>query len=120
MSRARWSKVTRRKHKKVLALVRGHRAARSRVYKVANESLIHAEHYASVHRRLKKRQMRSLSIVRLNISLRNRGLSYSKFMHLLRQSSVEVDRKSLAALAINDPSVFDAIVSKVGADSKAN
>ena len=115
MSRANWSVATRKRHKRVMKAVRGHRAARSRSYRVAKESLLHAQHYATVHRRLKKRQMRSLAIVRINAAARLHGTSYSKLMNGLAEADIKLDRKSLVDLAVNDSPAFEALVKRVAA-----
>jgi len=115
MARANWSKVTRRRHKKVLKAVKGYRAASRRTYKSATAALLHARSYATAHRRLKKRQARSLAILRINAAVRERGLTYSKFMRALRQNSVEIDRKTLADLSVSNTEAFDAVVATVAA-----
>ena len=106
MVRVKAGKVTRRRHKAVLKAVKGHRAARSRRFRVAKESLLHAQAYATAHRRLKKRQMRSLAIIRINAAARANGLNYSKLMTGLKRAGVELDRKSLSELAIREPDAF--------------
>ena len=120
MSKANWSKVTRRRHKKVLKATKGHRASRSRVYKVATESKLHAESYASIHRRLKKRQERSLAIIRVNAAARLLGTNYSNLMHALKLRSIEIDRKSLAEMAVNRPEAFRAIAEQAGIAAESN
>jgi large subunit ribosomal protein L20 len=104
-----------RRHKKILKLAAGHRGARSRSFKAANESVTHALAYAYRDRRTRKRNMRALWIQRINAAARQRGLSYSQFMHLLKQSNVELDRKMLADLAVREPATFEAILSEVRA-----
>lgn len=105
--------IARRKHKKILKQVKGYRQARSKIYKRAKEAYLHAGQYALNGRRKRKGQMRSLWIVRLNAALRLKGISYSQFINKLNTSNVGLNRKMLSELAINAPSAFDAVVSKV-------
>ena len=112
MSRVKSGKVTHRRHKAVLKAVKGHRASRSRRYRVAHESLIHAMDYATRHRRLKKRQMRSLAIVRINAATRIHCITYSKFMEGLRRANIRIDRMRLADLAITEPGAFENVVER--------
>jgi|TARA_B110000438_G_scaffold99372_1_gene98326 large subunit ribosomal protein L20 len=113
MSRVKGGVTTRRKHKAILSQVKGHRgAARTRV-RAAKESLTHALNYSTKHRHLKKRTMRSLSITRINAATRLHGLSYSKFINLLTQKNIIIDRKSLAELAIREPEGFTSLVEQV-------
>jgi large subunit ribosomal protein L20 len=113
MSRVKGGMTTRRKHKAILSQVKGHRgAARTRV-RAAKESLTHALNYSTKHRHLKKRTMRSLSITRINAATRLHGLSYSKFINLLTQKKIIIDRKSLAELAIREPEGFTSLVEQV-------
>ena len=96
----------RRRHKAVLAHTKGHRAARSRRYRVAKESMLHALDYATRHRKLKKRQNRALAITRINAAAREHGMSYSAFINAINKAQIKLDRKSLAELAIREPSAF--------------
>ena len=82
------------------------KGAKSRLYKVAHEAQLHALDYAYRGRRLRKRQMRRLWIIRINAAARQRGLTYGQFMAGLRKANVEVDRKMLAELAVNDIGAF--------------
>lgn len=115
MSRVKGGTETRRRHKKILKLAAGHQGARSRHFRTANESVTHALAYAYRDRRTRKRDMRALWIVRINAAARQRGLTYSQFMHLLHQANVGLDRKMLADLAVREPVAFDRIVSEVKA-----
>jgi large subunit ribosomal protein L20 len=115
MPRVKGGPETRRHHKKILKLAEGHRGSRSRHFRSANESVTHALAYAYRDRRRRKRDMRSLWIVRINAAARQHGLSYSQFMHLLREANVGLDRKILADLAVRDPDTFERIVSEVKA-----
>jgi large subunit ribosomal protein L20 len=96
-----------------MSRVKGHRgAARTRV-RAAKESLTHALNYSTKHRHLKKRTMRSLSITRINAATRLHGLSYSKFINLLTEKNIIIDRKSLAELAIREPQGFTSLIEQV-------
>jgi large subunit ribosomal protein L20 len=115
MPRVKGGPETRRHRKKILKLAEGHRGARSKHFRSANESVIKSLAYAYRDRRNRKRDMRSLWIIRINAAARQHGLSYSQFMHLLHQANVQLDRKMLADLAVRDPETFERIVSEVKA-----
>lgn len=117
MPRVKGGPATRRHHKKILKMAEGHRGAKSKQFRSANESVIKSLAYAYRDRRNRKRNMRSLWIIRINAAARQRGLSYSQFMHLLREAHVGLDRKMLADLAVRDPESFDQIVSEVKASA---
>ncbi len=106
MSRVKGGPATRRRHKKVIKLAKGHRAGRHRLFRQANESVMHALRYAFEHRRDRKGQFRQLWVTRINAAARLHGLSYSKMMGGLKKASVEVDRKVLADLAVRDAAAF--------------
>jgi len=107
-----------RSHKKVLARTKGFRMTRHRLYKVAKEADLHAGQYAYAGRKKRKRDMRRLWITRINAALKEFGVGYSKFINLLKIAKIEIDRKILAELAVNEPSVFKAIVNKIGLDKE--
>lgn len=96
----------RRRHKKWLKLAKGAFGRRSKIIKSAKATAEKGLQYAYVSRKLKKRQYRALWIVRINAAARQNGLSYSRLMAGLRQKNVEIDRKMLADLAVNDPKVM--------------
>jgi large subunit ribosomal protein L20 len=99
------------KHRrKVMKLVKGFRAARRRNYRVANEALLKSLAYAFRDRRVRKRDFRSLWISRINAAVRREGLSYSIFMHGLKKSGVNLNRKALAELAISDAQAFGSLL----------
>ena len=98
------------RHKKVLKKAKGYYGARSRTYKVANQAVTKAGQYAYRDRRQRKRQFRSLWIVRINAASKELGLSYSRFMNGLKLADIELDRKVLADLAVNDKAAFAALV----------
>jgi len=108
----------RRAHKKVLARTKGFRMTRHRLYKVAREADLHAGQYAYEGRKIRKRDMRRLWITRINAALKEFGISYSKFINLLKRAKIEIDRKIFAELAVNEPSVFKTIVNKIGLDKE--
>jgi large subunit ribosomal protein L20 len=94
------------RHKKILGRAKGYRGARSRTFKVANQAVMRAEQYAYRDRRQRKRQFRSLWIVRINAGAREHGLSYSRFMNGLKKAAIEIDRKVLADIAVHDRDAF--------------
>ncbi len=112
MARVKRGVVAHTKHKKVLKRAKGYYGARSRVYRVAKQAVIKAEQYAYRDRRQKKRQFRSLWIVRINAAARECGLSYSRLMDGLHKAGIEVDRKVLAELAAEDKVAFAALAEK--------
>lgn len=115
MARVKRGVVAHARHKKVLKKARGYYGARSRVYRVAKQAVIKAGQYAYRDRRQKKRQFRSLWIVRINAAARECGLSYSRLMDGLHKAGVEVDRKILAELAVDDKVGFAALAEKAKA-----
>ena len=102
--------VCRNRHKKILKLAKGFKGARSRIFKVANCAVMKALKYAYRDRRATKRNMRRLWIVRINAAVRQHGLSYSKFINALKKTSVSINRKMLADLAVNEPEAFSVVV----------
>ncbi len=94
------------RHKKVIAQAKGYRGRRKNVYRVAVQAVTKAGQYAYRDRRQKKRQFRTLWIARINAAARLNGLSYSRFMNGLSKAEIEVDRKMLAELAVNDATAF--------------
>lgn len=101
-----------RRHRKVLALAKGFKQARRRRYRVAQEAVLHAGQYAYIGRKLRKRDMRSLWITRISAAAKEQGISYSKLIANLKAKNIELDRKILADLAVNDPQTFNHIISK--------
>ena len=113
MPRVKGGPRERRRHKKVLKQTKGHRGVRHRLYRRASESRLHALSYAYAHRRERKGDMRRIWIQRINAAVReatNGEVSYSMLINRLKTAGIEVDRKVLAELAINDPAGFAAIV----------
>ncbi len=111
--RVKRGNVLRKRHKKILKLAKGFIGARSRIFKVANQAVMKALKYAYRDRRVLKRNMRSLWIVRINAAVREYGISYSKFMNLLKKANIQVNRKMLAELAVNEPEAFKVIIDTV-------
>ena len=106
MARVKRGVQTKKRHKKVLKQAKGYRGARSRTYKVAKQAVMRAGQYAYRDRRQKKRVFRSLWIVRINAAARENGISYSKLIAGLKKANIELDRKTLADLAVNDKEGF--------------
>ena len=108
--RVRGGIVTRRRHKKILKMAKGHRGSLHRLYRPAKESVFKALKYATMHRRKKKGDFRRLWIIRINAAVRPQGLSYSNFMNGLKKAGVTVNRKMLSEMAIHDPNAFTQLV----------
>ena len=106
MARVKGALNAKKKHNRVLKLAKGYRGARSKQYRVAKQSVMRALTSAFAGRKQKKRDMRSLWITRINAAARINGLSYSNMMHGLKLAGVDINRKMLADLAINDPEGF--------------
>lgn len=110
MARVKRAMNSRKKHKKVLKLAKGYYGGKSKLFKTANESVIRALRNAYVGRRLKKRDFRRLWIARINAAARMSGLSYSRFMNGMKLAGIEINRKMLSEIAINDPKAFADLV----------
>ena len=110
MARVKRGVTAHRRHKKVLAMTKGHRATRHSLYRRAHESMLHALSYAYSHRRERKGDMRRLWIARVNAASRAGGLSYGQFMDSLKKSGVEINRKMLADMAVREPESFANLV----------
>ena len=91
---------------------KGYRGGRGRLLRTAKETLVKAEAYAFRDRRVRKREFRKLWIIRINAAARERGLRYGELVNGLKRAQVELDRKTLADMAVNDPAAFDAVVEK--------
>ena len=115
MPRVKRGVTARARHKKVLALAKGYRGRRKYVFRIAKQAVMKAGQYAYRDRRAKKRVFRQLWIARINAASRQLGVSYSKFMAGLKKAQIDIDRKVLADLAVNDPAAFGSIVEKVKA-----
>lgn len=109
MSRVRHGPASRHRHKKVIALARGHKGLRHRLFRRARESVTHALAYAYRDRRNRKRQFRQLWITRINAAARLHGLTYGRLIDGLHRAGVQLDRKALAELAVRDPTAFASV-----------
>ncbi len=118
MARVKNGAVTKARHKKVLKQAKGYFGSKHRLYKTAKEQLMHSGQYAYRDRKQKKREFRKLWITRINAACRQNGISYSRFIEGLTKAGVEVNRKMLSEIAINDEKAFKELV-KVALDGKA-
>ena len=103
-----------KKRRKIMKLAKGYFGSKSRSYRIAREAVMKSQMYAFVGRRLKKRDFRKLWIARINAAARMNGLSYSKFMHGLKVSGINLNRKVLADIAVNDAAGFKALAETAG------
>ncbi len=115
MARVKRGVQARARHKKVLKEAKGYYGARRKVYRVAKQAVTMAGQYSYRDRRQRKRQFRSLWIVRINAAAREFGLSYSRFIDGLNKAEIEIDRKVLADLAVHDTAAFGALAEKAKA-----
>lgn len=113
MSRVKRGTVSRRKHKKLHALTKGYRGTRSKLVKVAKEASLHADAYAFHGRKLKKQDFRKLWIIRIGEAAKKEGVSYSRLINNLKKANVQLDRKILSDLVVNDLETFNKIVDNV-------
>ncbi len=118
MARVKNGAVTKARHKKVLKAAKGYFGSKHRLYKTAKEQLMHSGQYAYRDRKQRKRDFRRLWITRINAACRQNDISYSRFIEGLTKAGVEVNRKMLSEIAINDPKMFSEFV-KVALDGKA-
>lgn len=120
MARVKNGAVTKARHKKVLKQAKGYFGSKHRLYKSAKEQLMHSGQYAYRDRKQKKREFRKLWITRINAACRENGISYSRFIEGLNKAGVEVNRKMLSEIAINDPKAFTELVevAKKGKEGK--
>ena len=115
MSRVKRPAQSRRRRREVLSRARGYYGNKSRSWRAANEQLMHSGNYAFRDRRARKNDFRRLWIQRINAACRQHGVSYSRFIAGLKAAGIEVDRKILADLAVNDPETFAALVQTASA-----
>jgi large subunit ribosomal protein L20 len=113
MPRAKGGFKTRRRRKKILEKAKGYYGAKSRLFRVATETVDKALQYAYRDRRMKKREFRALWITRISAAVRAMGLNYSQFMNGLKKANIALDRKALADLAYHDPKAFSQIAETV-------
>jgi large subunit ribosomal protein L20 len=110
MSRVKRGTKARNRRKKILKLAKGYFGAKSKQYRTANQAVMKSLQYAYRDRRTKKRNFRKLWITRINAAARKDGLSYSRFINGLKQANIDIDRKMLAELAVNDAQGFSVLV----------
>ncbi|MGL5406209.1 MAG: 50S ribosomal protein L20 [Propionibacteriaceae bacterium] len=119
MARVKRSVNAHKKRREVLEIASGYRGQRSRLYRKAKEQVQHSLRYAYRDRRAKKGDFRSLWIQRINAACRAEGMTYNRFINGLKNAGVEVDRKIMAELAVNDPKAFSALVEIAKANQTA-
>ena len=115
MARIKFAKVTRARRKKVLKAARGYWGAKSKHFKMAKQAVMKSGNYAFVGRKQKKRDFRKLWITRISAAAKANGMNYSTFMCGLKKAGIELNRKMLAELAVNDKEAFAALVEKAKA-----
>lgn len=111
MARVKGAISARKRHKKILKLAKGYFGAKSKQFRAANQAVMKSMRYAYVGRKLRKRDFRSLWITRINAAARANGISYSRLINGLKKAGVQVNRKILADMAVNDKSAFAGMVS---------
>lgn len=120
MSRVKRGIQSKKRKKKILELAKGYRGPKSKSYKIAKEQVMKSLQYAYRDRRVKKRDFRKLWIIRINAAARLNGLSYSHLIDGLKQAEIEINRKMLADMAVNDPQAFKLITEKAKEALKAS
>lgn len=110
MARVKSGVTARKRHKKIIKLAKGYRGPQSRLYRPANQAVLKAMAHSYRGRKLKKRDFRKLWISRINAAARSNGLSYSKFISGLKKAGIQINRKMLSQMAINDASGFTQLV----------
>ena len=118
MARVKGALSTRKRHKKILKLAKGYRGAKSKLYRIANQAVMKSLSYAYVGRKLKKRDFRSLWITRISAACKMNDINYSRFMNGLKKANIEINRKMLSEIAINDPAAFTQLVQTAKANLK--
>ena len=110
MARVKGGTNSRKRHNRVLKLAKGYRGAKSKQFKTAKQAVMKSYDYAYVGRKLRKREFRQLWITRINAAARMNGMTYSRFMNGLKVANVDINRKMLADLAVNDANAFTSLV----------
>ncbi|MBP5993494.1 MAG: 50S ribosomal protein L20 [Candidatus Moranbacteria bacterium] len=113
MTRVKRGVMTKKRHKNILEKAKGYRWGRKKLFTKAKEAVIKAGKYARRDRRAKKRTFRSLWIVRLNNALRNYGITYRAFIALEKEKNIELDRKVLSQMAVDQPAAFEKFIESV-------
>ncbi|MBB6053082.1 50S ribosomal protein L20 [Armatimonas rosea] len=114
MPRVKRGVMVKKRHNKIIKQAKGYFSSRKNVFQTANEAVAKAGNYAYRDRRVKKRDFRRLWIARIGAACRNGGTRYSVFIHALGQAGIDLDRKVLADMVINDPAAFTALLKQVG------
>jgi len=120
MPKAQNIRATRRRHKKILRRAKGYFGNKSRLYRYAKDQVEHSLVYAYRDRKKNKSNFRKLWILRINAATRNLGIPYSRFINALKKAGIEMDRKALSNLAVQDEAAFNALVEKVRVHVSAN
>ncbi|MFZ0391138.1 MAG: 50S ribosomal protein L20 [Calditrichia bacterium] len=115
MPRAKNNVAAKSRHKKLLQQAKGYRLGRGKLYSTAKDQVEKGLQYAYRDRRQKKRHFRGLWITRINAACRENNISYSRFMHALKESEIDLNRKALAHIAMHEPQTFQALVQEVTA-----
>ena len=115
MARVKGAMMTRKRRNKILKMAKGYWGAKSKHFKMANEQVMKSLTYAYVGRKQKKRNFRQLWIARINAACKMNGMNYSTFMHGLKLANIEINRKMLAEMAVNDKAAFTALCEKAKA-----
>lgn len=110
MARVKGGPITHLRHKKIVKMAEGQFGAKHRLFRRANEAMLHSLWYAYRDRRTRKRDLRRLWILRINAACRSRGTRYSRFINGLQRAEIQINRKMLAHLAVIDPGAFDKLV----------
>ena len=110
MARVKTAVITRKKHKKVLKMAKGYYGAKSTRFRMAKQAVMKSGQYAYVGRKLKKRDFRRLWIARINAAARANGINYSTLINGMKKANINVNRKMLAEMAVNDPKAFTELV----------
>lgn len=113
MSRVKTGRITRKKHKKVLKLAKGYYGAKSIRFRMAKQAVMKSGQYAYVGRKLKKRDFRRLWIARINAAARANGINYSTLINGMKKANININRKMLAEMAVNDPKAFSEVVAAI-------
>ena len=115
MARVKGALSTRKRRKKILKAAKGYWGAKSKHFKMAKQAVLKSGNYAYIGRKQKKRDFRSLWITRISAACKMNGINYSRFMYGLKKSGIELNRKMLSEIAINDPAAFTSLVEKAKA-----
>lgn len=115
MARVKTGPIRRKHHKKILKITKGQYGTRSKLFRRANEAMLHSLWYAYRDRRMRKRDLRRLWIARINAAARQNGTKYSQLIHDMKVAGIGINRKMLADMAVRDPQAFTAVVEKAQA-----